>query len=226
MSIQTKTCTSCNISKELSFFYKDKKGKFKVMALCIECSKKYYRDNCERVKQRVRQYEIDNKESISAKRKMDYIDRKESILKRNEIYRKQNIEKKAKYDRIYREKNKDLIASKRLANLEQISKVVKEYRRSERGKACINNSNGKRRSRLKNSDVNTEDILNLKNNAKNCYWCNKKLIKNKTHIDHYIPLSKGGEHILSNLVISCSTCNNKKYTKDPLVFAQSIGKLF
>jgi 5-methylcytosine-specific restriction endonuclease McrA len=50
-----------------------------------------------------------------------------------------------------------------------------------------------------------------------CYWCGGKCAKDY-HIDHYYPLSKGGRHEVSNLVIACPTCNSRKSAKDPEQF--------
>lgn len=83
----------------------------------------------------------------------------------------------------------------------------------------------RRRSIKKIGDVTTNQMLELQNNAKICYWCSIPLKGKNMHIDHYVPLSKGGEHTLSNLVVSCSTCNQKKNAKDPILFANSIGRL-
>ena len=40
-----------------------------------------------------------------------------------------------------------------------------------------------------------------------------------------MPLSKGGEHTLTNLVVSCPTCNLQKNAKDPIEFANKLGRL-
>ena len=37
----------------------------------------------------------------------------------------------------------------------------------------------------------------------------------KFHVDHYIPISKGGKHEKSNLRISCSRCNFSKGGRIP-----------
>lgn len=42
------------------------------------------------------------------------------------------------------------------------------------------------------------------------------------HIDHFIPLSKGGLHALQNLVIACGPCSQKKYDKMPHIFFEQI----
>jgi 5-methylcytosine-specific restriction endonuclease McrA len=50
-----------------------------------------------------------------------------------------------------------------------------------------------------------------------CYWCGKKCEKGYC-VDHYEPLSKGGKHEASNLVIACRSCNSRKSAKDPEQF--------
>jgi 5-methylcytosine-specific restriction endonuclease McrA len=44
-----------------------------------------------------------------------------------------------------------------------------------------------------------------------CVYCGGKF----EHIDHYVPLSKGGEHTLDNVRPSCANCNLKKNNKMP-----------
>ncbi len=67
--------------------------------------------------------------------------------------------------------------------------------------------------------------MKICNNRTVCYWCDK-VVKNKSfHIDHYTPISKGGRNDTGNIVITCPTCNLRKNKKDPIKFANSIGKL-
>lgn len=54
-----------------------------------------------------------------------------------------------------------------------------------------------------------------------CWWCGKKC-RNKYHIDHRVPLSKGGTNWPDNLVITCSFCNLSKGNKLP---EEWIGRL-
>jgi 5-methylcytosine-specific restriction endonuclease McrA len=42
-----------------------------------------------------------------------------------------------------------------------------------------------------------------------CAYCAVPLGKRK-HLDHVVPLSRGGPHALSNLAWSCPRCNNSK----------------
>lgn len=57
-----------------------------------------------------------------------------------------------------------------------------------------------------------------------CHWCGKRCAKDY-HIDHIMPLSRGGKHELTNLAIACPDCNLRKNARDPIEWAQIIGKL-
>jgi len=48
-----------------------------------------------------------------------------------------------------------------------------------------------------------------------CYLCGKLIPKGRRHVDHIMPLSKGGLHRPSNLAVACDTCNLSKYDKLP-----------
>jgi 5-methylcytosine-specific restriction endonuclease McrA len=50
-----------------------------------------------------------------------------------------------------------------------------------------------------------------------CWWCSKRL--KKYHIDHLIPLSRGGPHDASNIVLTCPPCNLQKSARMPSEFA-------
>jgi len=64
--------------------------------------------------------------------------------------------------------------------------------------------------------------LQYKNQKGQCWWCGVKLSE-KYHIDHRVPLSKGGLHDRSNVVLSCAHCNQSKGARLPQEWA---GRLF
>jgi 5-methylcytosine-specific restriction endonuclease McrA len=52
-----------------------------------------------------------------------------------------------------------------------------------------------------------------------CHWCHWPSFKGARHVDHRTPLSGGGRHVASNLVIACATCNLRKGRRQPEQFA-------
>lgn len=61
------------------------------------------------------------------------------------------------------------------------------------------------------------DSINFFN--KLCPYCSNNLfsghIRNKIHIDHFIPISKGGQNVPWNVLPVCQKCNSKKKDKRP-----------
>lgn len=47
-----------------------------------------------------------------------------------------------------------------------------------------------------------------------CWWC-AKIIKGEYHVDHRIPLSRGGNNSADNLCVACPDCNMRKHDKLP-----------
>lgn len=57
-----------------------------------------------------------------------------------------------------------------------------------------------------------------------CAYCSKRL-GGKYHLDHIIPIARGGMHEPGNLQILCQRCNLTKSAKCPIVYAQERGLL-
>lgn len=62
----------------------------------------------------------------------------------------------------------------------------------------------------------------LNRQAKICHWCAIEC-EESYHVDHVMPLAKGGHHEAWNLVIACQPCNQKKSSKHPLDWLAEIG---
>lgn len=45
------------------------------------------------------------------------------------------------------------------------------------------------------------------------------------HVDHIMPLARGGQHVPDNIQILCPTCNVRKAARHPIQFAQMHGRL-
>lgn len=75
----------------------------------------------------------------------------------------------------------------------------------------------RRRARVRNAYHESVDRMDVfKRDKYRCQVCNDKVTESTGHIDHVMPISKGGSHTLCNLQLLCSTCNIKKADKMPI----------
>ena len=57
-----------------------------------------------------------------------------------------------------------------------------------------------------------------------CAYCSKSIRKGY-HVDHVIPLARGGSNWITNIAFACARCNTSKGATDPIAFAQRLGRL-
>ncbi len=48
-----------------------------------------------------------------------------------------------------------------------------------------------------------------------CFWCDRDLDPSEVEFDHWMPVDLGGSDDLSNIVLSCFTCNREKGALHP-----------
>jgi 5-methylcytosine-specific restriction endonuclease McrA len=138
---------------------------------------------------------------------------------------------KKEYDAAYVQRNLTRILARSREyyrnNPEKVAKQAKDWirRNPEKVKAIKMANKAKRRAIEKDGDPTSVIFAWVQSAKKVCHWCGTKC-KAKYHVDHYRPLSKGGRHEVSNLVIACPPCNLRKSAKDPYEFAASVGRLF
>lgn len=138
--------------------------------------------------------------------------------------------RKKEYDREYYKSNAERIGdrSKRYykENREYVISRVSEWGQRNPGKVRYIKQSYKYRRRLKEGEGISWAQLKKweERQRKECYWCGDGCA-DEYHVDHYIPLSKGGEHVESNLVIACPGCNRRKSAKMPEDFLAEQGRL-
>ena len=144
------------------------------------------------------------------------------------LYKKKNKKKELKQQREWRANNPHKIKEYNLKykiridiyyyeNSDKVKNRMKEYNKTEMGKKVARLHSRKYRALKKTVADNTithtslENLKQLQDNK--CYHCGCELqysIPFEVHLDHYIPISKGGIHSINNVVWSCKTCNLKK----------------
>lgn len=206
---------------------KSMRNKGKRKAYMIE----YRRLNRERLLAQAREYKALHKEEIKEQTQVYNELNKEKIKEGMKKYRAtpkyRDVAKRhdKKYYEIYkpilREKHKEYYKE----NKESILDYIKTWKAENPDKVRIYNIN--RRARKQNACVDGHKVSSkvikdlLKTQDDKCFYCRVELLD--YHIDHYIPLSKGGKHVKENLRISCPTCNLEKYTKMPEEFIKELS---
>ncbi len=221
----SKLCGKCKIIKLISEFNKrcdSKDGYRNYCKPCMANSNKEYRiNNLSKIQSQKKEMYLKNKDDILIKRKIYNDENKDKISERKKLYYLENIEKfkikNAKYrsDNIIRLKKKDIEYYN--SNKSTRKEYLKIYRSSVHGKMVINNLSNKRRSLKRKTYDGTvpldsvypltaelEQLLMYQNYK--CNNCGCDITKEK-HLDHHIPLSKGGQHSICNVVWLCPKCN-------------------
>lgn len=76
------------------------------------------------------------------------------------------------------------------------------------------------------STLSPNDVLNcLKRNNFKCFYCNESIQTKLWHLDHVVPISKGGLNDSSNIVCSCKECNLMKGAIDLKDFINKCYKI-
>jgi len=153
-----------------------------------EYGRRYFVDNKARALENQRRYRAANRDKVrAAKRK----------------YRAEHPEKTAEESRRYYDPAK--ARRWRAKNPEKAADIIH-----------------RRRVRLIGGDarrVTPKDIASILRNYRNrCGYCGTPLspVRREWHLDHAIPLKRGGRHAIGNLVPACKSCNHQKSTRLPI----------
>lgn len=122
---------------------------------------------------------------------------------------RQTKKKSADRNKKYYELNKESIIIRNFLYVEKNKDLVLERRRNyqKNNFIRIKENGSRRRARERNAKtfyITDKDLRRLKNSP--CYLCGEKA----SHIDHIIPLSRGGTHGIGNLAAMCAYENMSK----------------
>ena len=193
-----KICCTCKAAKSLENFYKNKSYQDGYAVRCKQCVKEYSQNNKEHIKILRKQQYIKNIDKCKESCKASYALHREERLQKQKKYYLNNKEYFKNKNKKYRENNKDYILLK----------------------------NNKRKKLINSENIHQIEIINLLNiNNNQCFYC-KIFVKRgiNLHLDHKVPLSRGGNHCIDNLVPACAYCNLCKGTKTSEEFLSIIEK--
>ena len=173
--------------------------------VCREC----HRERCRR------HYEA-NPEKEREKKRRHYEANPEKELERTRRWKKANPEKVREWRQRWREANLDRSRD----NIRRWCKANPEKRRE----YC------RKRRALKKSSIGVWDDddfierqLFLYQNGE-CFYCRNPLghiLDRNFELEHQTPLSRGGKHCATNVVLSCTPCNRRKGAKTAEEFMEN-----
>lgn len=213
--IPQKRCSTCNnfFPATPEHFKRDKNRADGLYPQCKICNK-VTRANPEN-KEYARAYKAayyanpENKKHKLEHDRAYYLDHKDKVNQQNRAWHEAHYEEARQQWKAYRERPE-----------------VQEYRKNY-GKAYrethkhepewkarkLAHVHARRARILGNSGTHTPQQLQeqLQRQKGKCYYCHTKL--DKWHADHVIPLVQGGSNDISNIVIACPSCNQRKQAK-------------
>jgi len=207
-----KTCAKCVETKPNHDFNKSKVNEDGLHSYCRNCAKlacKAWRSaNQEKKNIYKKDWAASNPEKIALMNRTYYQANRKKSADYGKIYRAANIERIADYKKGYRKANIGKLKSYYLENFESLSAKQKAYRAAHPEKSKL----AKLRRRARKMDNSVFDVTNkelAKLYASPCFYCGNP----SQHIDHVVPLSRGGTHSIGNLVGACAGCNLGKGSK-------------
>lgn len=193
-TVRFKRCTKCRCTKPFWMFSKSKRGFGGKDSRCKVCKTRYRENNKERIAETGRIWRENNKERITETIRLWNENNKEHIIETGRVYRAENSERCAEQRRLWRLNNPEMVRASR-----------------RRRRALIAGAEGTH---------SPKDIVFIYDNQNGlCYYCLRD-VSNGYHVDHKMPLSRGGTDWPDNICLACSDCNDLKGSKTPEEFEE------
>lgn len=223
---EIRTCARCQRGVAETEFRKDNRAPDRLGAYCKPCEKEYNAA-----------YHAANREGHNAKSGLRYRANRERYLAAQRAYRVANIEAVRTHDRLRARGNpKNIERSRRWreANHDRFLALMRswyrnnrdrqrQYRRMwrvanpDRVREMAANSGAKRSARKRNPQGRIEFINRRtvwKRDKGICGLCALPVPFRDMHLDHFIPLDKGGAHTYENVHTTHSRCNLSKGNRE------------
>jgi 5-methylcytosine-specific restriction endonuclease McrA len=161
----------------------------------------WYLANAPRLKEKQSRWYYSNPDTVIAYRENN----KEQISDKNRLWKKNNRVYVIQYNLNWRKNNAD-----------HVKKYSREYDKMNPERKRL--SEAKRRA-LKmgcttHMIVSANELKKIyKRQQGKCMYCGKRLRGRLYHIDHIVPLSRGGIHSVENMQLTCPQCNISKHAR-------------
>ena len=189
-----KKCRKCHVPQSVDAFYVSSANKDGRHSYCKQC--------------------------LSKTRKVRYLANREEEIKAAAVYNKLHPEKNR--ERVKRCQQKDLARAHRLAKASRNRPEHKERRKDYMAKYGRDHAEAhadrEARRRAQKRTTAVEPVLRREVHQRDCgccYLCHNPITLNEMHLEHAVPLSRGGSHTYDNCRAACAGCNLSKGAKLP-----------
>lgn len=186
-----KRCSRCNqyLPATTRNFARTKSFTFGLFSVCKPCCRENYAANAEMYRTRKNESRRKHVDAVRAARRARY---------------HANPEKERQATRQWREKH-----------LDQAKAACAKWFKEHPEKRAVYDQQKRERKLKAEGAFTAKDVLHQYNIQQgHCYWCSQ-LVDSTYHVDHIIPLSRGGTNWPANLAIACEHCNLSKGPKLP-----------
>lgn len=180
------------------------------------CTKRaYYEANRDAWKERGRARYLERHEESRRYRREYYWRTKQQRAEYRKAYNRANREHKANYDRARREAMAEELRVEKLAWKRANAEAIRVKRRADykaNPEKYVAWNQGRRTAKLENPEsvgVSLADWTQLlRRYSRCCAYCGTR--PDVIHMEHVIPLSRGGRHAIGNILPACRSCNYSK----------------
>lgn len=198
-----------------------------------EYNKQYRSANLSKLRAYSSVYSASNRKAIAEKALAYYYANRKEILFKKRAYTQQTKVHKRQYNQAYRAANLEILKAKAK---ERNARTLEQRRISQRAYWEKNKSKcaawrkayrqrhpdrktaleNKRRAMERNAPTDVTGSARFYAWIKNqdfvtCTYCGTYISGSAVHIDHIVPISRGGHHAPDNFCVSCGPCNSSKH---------------
>jgi hypothetical protein len=216
-----KRCKKCGEDRPHSSFHRAKDRPDGLQVYCKDCQRAYYKSHREEKDSYIAEYREKNRDRLRTYFRGYYDEHREKKREYDATRYELNAEQAKDRARQYYMVNRDRLSAK-------ASRRAAIYRSTEHGKRMIATVSARRRAKKKGNggSCTTADLVAIraaqtdKQGRLICWRCNEP-ITGTPHLDHWIPIDKGGTSDPGNLHYMHAKCNHSKNKKHPY----EIGRL-
>lgn len=197
-TITEKKCFMCGEIKNVDQFYSSRHRKDGYTENCIKC-----RDILRRKK-------LEENPDL-------YKDRWSREKSKPGVLEKKR-ERSAEYRRLNKDKAHEKDRSAYIKHKNYYRAYNKAWYKTEKGLALVKKNHAVRRSRAGDGKITAAQIRELEQENRDkygvltCVYCLSPIL-GSYHLEHRVPLSRGGANTKENATIACPTCNVRKHTR-------------